>query len=88
MELKISGYGSVEVVSANGTKKRVKQKNKKIVYFVVKAIWPRNVWIFFYKSPIEGPCKHFRRAELSWYGTVRNKAVIMKLTKKAAVKFS
>jgi len=43
MELKISGYGSVEVVSANGTKKRVKQKNKKIVYFVVKAIWPRNV---------------------------------------------
>jgi len=30
--------------------------------------------------------KHFREAELGYYGTVRKKTVTMKLTKKAAVK--
>jgi len=39
----LSGIGSVETVSANGTKNWWNKKQKKLGYFVVKAIWPRDV---------------------------------------------
>jgi len=55
---RLSGDGSVEIVSTNGTKKIMKKTNKKLGYFVVKAIWPRAVPLcrnIFYKSPLGAP---------------------------------
>jgi len=39
----LSGDGSTEIVSASATKKSEIRKNKKLRYFVVKAIRPRDV---------------------------------------------